>query len=165
MKLSKPDALFLHSFLFHAMTTEHGGDVRARLEELMDSLADFLLTQDESNEPHEEASDDDDQEEEEEEEELQHDMFLTTEMLCALQPATVTSPANEKVTLQFEDVDVEGAVDALVDDGALIITDISSLKVTKKTVELHDGSEWHVFTYKRLPKNWSVLVDKLVGIE
>ena len=178
MKLSKSDALFLHSFLFHALTTHHGGDVRVRLEELMEALADFLLSQDEPEEDHDETSDEDDDQEEDEsddeesddeeddEDDLQHDLLLTTDALCKLQPASVTSPAGEKVTLQFEDVEVEGAVDALVDDGSLIIADVSSLKVTKKTVELHDGSEWHVFTYKRLPKGWSVLgVDKLVGVE
>jgi len=171
MKLSKSDALFLHSFIFHALSSEHSGDVRVKLEVLMESLADSLLsseeTQDqEDEEEEEEESEEDEEEESEEDEEIEHDSFLSPVTIGKLPPASVTSPSGEKVSLQFEDVDMEGAVDALIDDGSVIINEVSTIKVTAKTVELHDGAEWHLFSYKKLPREWRVLkVNSTVGIE
>jgi len=161
MKLSKSDALLVHSLLFHGSTLNLSHDILDRVADLLSSLENFLLSssEDDSSEEDTDAEEDEDEDEEdseseEEDEDIEHDAVLASDELQGLPVANVTSPAGDKVTLQFEDVDSNGAVDALLDDGSVIISDVSSIVVKQKTIELHDGEEWHVFTFRKLPRAW-----------
>jgi hypothetical protein len=129
-------------------------------------LEDFLLSSDEESSEEEEEQEEE-QEEEEEEEKVHHDASVSPEKLQDLTVANVTSPTGEKVSLQFEDVDRDNAIDVLVDEGSMIIENVSSIILKKKTVEFHDGEEWHVFTYKKIPSSWKKTfdIDSVYGVD
>ena len=76
-------------------------------------------------------------------------------VLAVLPPLSVTSPTGSKVSLEFEDVG-ESTVDALLDEGSVILDGVSHLKVDEDSKEIHlyDGSEWHSFGFRKLPKAW-----------
>ena len=69
MKLTKPDALFLHSLLFHVLTEDLGHSVTTRLQDLMSDMEDFLLDSESVGEDELERDVDDEEEDEEELEE------------------------------------------------------------------------------------------------
>ena len=180
MKLNKPDALFLHSLLFHVLTQDLGSDVSTRLRDIMSDMEDFLLTDDayveiESDESEDQEvdddddtddadDDDDDDAEEETSEDVKADAFLKPEDAGKLPALTVSSPTGEKVTFEFEDVGEDDLVDVLIDDGSVIIDSVTHLKVTSTSIEVYDGAEWHVFSTKRLPKTWkNITLDTVYG--
>lgn len=154
MKLSKQDALFLYGILFNHNKHEHNSwDNSSRCSRLLEELESFVLgANDESSQEDEDESGftSENQKEEPESEDT-----VDPDTLAGLPSITVKSPTGSKVDLEFEDVGDESSVDVLLDEGSMIIDSVTHVKLTEKTVELYDGSEWHVFDYKKPPKTWS----------
>ena len=174
MRLSKSDALFLHTVLWHYRMTSQGNfsyTEEDKLNSLVDELSKFVLSVDEDEnqedgylvpyddeeEADEDLEDEDDSEADADEEEITS--FVSPADLAALPTITVISPTGSKVTLEFEDVNEELCVDALLDNGSVIIDSVESLRLTSDAVELYDGEEWHSFTSKKIPKKWLSLID------
>lgn len=167
MKLSKSDALFLYTVMWHyKSTTSSGDEVEERLSELLGMFSEFIMG-DNNNE--EDAADEDDTAEDEscqhcddEEEALEKQeeiaSFITAEELSKLSSALVLSPTGDKISLEFEDVGEEDSVDVLLDSGSIVIDNVSSLRITvtpsATVVDFHDGEAWHDFNVKKLPKSW-----------
>jgi hypothetical protein len=185
MKLSRPEAFFLHNLLFHVSTTQIslGPKEEDDLYDIMNRLCGYVLNEqttsevESSFEPDEVHSSDDfleDEDEDEEDEEsdedeettdegsvevevLDSDAFISPVVLADLPPIGVVSPAGDKISLEFEDVGEADSVDALLDGGTIIIDTVSQVKVAplSKALELFDGEEWHRFEVKKFPKAWS----------
>ena len=183
MRLTKEDALFLYGLLFHcAAGPGMGSAVDERVSEMLDALTEALLgvtdeeetSEDEEEEDEEagdedsddvedtdeEESDDDDEEEEEDTEEVEEPEaadHVCPAVLAGLASLSVVSPTGTKVTLEFEDVGEDTSIDALLDEGSVIIDGVTHLMLESdsKTVRLYDGNEWHLFGVKKLPKAWS----------
>ena len=143
MKLSKSDTLFLYTVMWHyKSTTSSGAEVEERLSELLGAFSNFIMG---DNEDEEITS------------------FITAEELSKLSSALVLSPTGEKISLEFEDVGEEDSVDVLLDNGSVIIDNVSALRLiitpSSTAVDFHDGEEWHVFEVKKLPKSWSKVIE------
>jgi len=176
MKLSKSDALLVYTLLFNQSSLGRSFD--DQLDDVLDRIFAYLtdgdsgyedeeaLTSEESEETEEE--DETESETEDEEESVQVDDYVPVSVLEDLSSASVTSPAGDEMTLEFEKSPTNSSsVDALLDNGTVIIEGISVVKLTEKSIELHDGSEWHVFGCKRVPKQWRKTFEPSVsyGIE
>jgi hypothetical protein len=150
------------------------------LQELQECLRDFIIenhpqADQESHETVDEDEDEDDYveeeedeyEEEEEEEEWKIDTYVSPEDAGELSPITVTSPDGSKVTLEFEDVDEHDNVDALLDDGTVILEGVSSVSFVDGSIRLYDGENLNDFKVRKLPKSWLKLFPKgtVVGFE
>lgn len=162
MKLEKTDALLLHSVLFAYVNSNVSlefVDVE-HLEDLFERLQDYISSSVQEELPEESEEDYcDSDEEEQEDEEVEHDepeieLHVTCQSASDLSPVEVVSPDGSKVTLEFEDVDENSVVDALIDDGNVIIEQISCVVLTDKNISLYDGEEWHDFQIKKTPKAW-----------
>ena len=164
MKLSKTDALLLHAVLFDYVKNAKGVH-NVDAEDLLYALKDFLTS--ESSDDDEDGEDDvdddaevdvehdEDEDDEEDEVELPDvEGYISPAQLAELKPISVVSPAGDKVTLEFEDVGNHDSVDALVDEGTMIIEGIVRVKTSENSVDLFDGEEWHVFTCKKVSKLW-----------
>lgn len=160
MKISKEDSIFLYGVLFHfSLSQDLSSDVRSRVCDLMDLLTsdpeeEIGTDLDEDEEPSEEVDDDSD---EDEVEQPSPDECISPSSLGELPQLCVVSPAGDKIQLEFEDVDEEEHVDALLDEGTVIIDAVSHIHVdsTGKGIRLYDGSEWHHFSITKYPKTWS----------
>ncbi len=172
MKLSKSDALFLYTVMWHyKSTTSSGAEVEERLSELLGTFSNFIIddNEDESEEEEKKSHKEDkscqhcDEEEEALEEQEEITSFITAEELSKLSSALVLSPTGEKISLEFEDVGEEDSVDVLLDSGSVIIDNVSALRLiitpSSTAVDFHDGEEWHVFEVKKLPKSWSKVIE------
>lgn len=162
MKLDKSDALLLHSVLFayaNSNVALEFVDIN-HLEDLFGRLQDYVSGESESytdsspSDHHEEEEDEEDYDEEDEEEEPVAEQFVTCQSASDLSPIEVFSPDGSKVKLEFEDVGEESTVDALVDDGTIIIDAVSCVVLTNQNISLYDGEEWHDFKIKKAPKSW-----------
>lgn len=173
MKLDKSDALLLHSILFAYVNSNVSlefVDVN-HLEDLFERLQEYVTvnssgSSEEPEEIEDDCCDSDDQEQEQEEdEEPEAELHVTCQSASELSPVEVTSPDGSKVTLEFEDVGEDATVDALVDDGNVIIDAISCVVLTNQNISLYDGEEWHDFQIKKAPKTWKRVFPhgKIVG--
>lgn len=175
MKLSKSDALFLYTVMWHyKSTTSSGTEVEERLSELLGAFSNFIMGDNEDEDESEDEEDKNshkedkscqhcDEEEEALEEQEEITSFITAEELSKLSSALVLSPTGEKISLEFEDVGEEDSVDVLLDNGSVIIDNVSALRLiitpSSTAVDFHDGEEWHVFEVKKLPKSWSKVIE------
>ena len=180
MKLSKSDALLVYTLLFN-QTSSLGSSFDDQLDSILDSIFKYLTDEDseahdsseensdETNEEDEDASEDaDNSEEDSEQSNVQVEDYISPLALEELSSANVTSPAGDEVSLEFEKSPSDSStIDALLDGGTVIIEGVNTIKLTEKSVELHDGSEWHIFECKRIPKQWRKALDVSVvyGIE
>ena len=170
MKLSKSDALFLYGVLFHQSSTKAlGYSEEDRLQDLLNSLSEYVLgdsTETEADDHDHDVlgdeSDDVDQSDEDEDEDESSDDEASPEAedivkasaLASLPSITVVSPAGSKVSLEFEDIGDENSVDALLDEGSMIIDSVTHVKLNRDSVELYDSAEWHSFSFKKPSKAW-----------
>ena len=181
MKIDKPDALMLHSVLFAYVNSNVNLEFIDvdHLQSLQERLQDFI-TQAQEDEPHDceteeeldtEESDDYDEDEDEDdvgtsdEQDEQIEVFVTAKDVSDLSPLRVVSPDGSTVSLEFEDVGEDDMVDALIDEGAIIVDSVVKLVVDEKCVSLHDGEEWHDFKVVKLSKSWrrAFPMGKIVG--
>lgn len=186
MKLDKSDALLIHSVLFAYVNARSNMDHMDvdHLQDLQERLRDFIVDdspvteqEQDTDEEYEEEEDDYDDSEEEEEEEEENDVddedewkidtFVSPEEAGELSPITVTSPDGSKVTLEFEDVDEHDNVDALLDDGTVILEGVTSVAFLDGLIRLYDGENLNDFKVRKLPKSWTKLFPKgtVVGFE
>jgi hypothetical protein len=151
-------------------TTSSGDEVEERLTEMLGTFSEFIIEDSnkevypgEDNDVDEDEDDKscqlcEDEEPDAEEEQEEITSFITAEELANLSSALVLSPAGGKISLEFEDVGEEDSVDVLLDNGSVIIDNVSSLRITvtpsTTVVDFHDGEEWHDFNVKKLPKSW-----------
>lgn len=171
MKLSKSDALFLYGVLFHQSSTKSlGYSEEDRLQDLLNSLSEYVLgdsveTQaddhdhdaldDESDDVDQSCDDEDDEDSDDEEEDVPEvEDIVKASALAALPAVTVVSPTGSKVSLEFEDIGDENSVDALLDEGSMIIDSVTHIKLNSDSIELYDSAEWHKFTFKKASKAW-----------
>ena len=172
MKLSKSDALFLYGVLFHQSSTKSlGYSEEDRLQDLLNSLSEYVLgdsveTQaddhdhdalgDESDDVDQSDEDEDEDEDEPSDDEASPEAedIVKASALASLPSITVVSPAGSKVSLEFEDIGDENSVDALLDEGSMIIDSVTHVKLNRDSVELYDSAEWHSFSFKKPSKAW-----------
>ena len=180
MKLDKPDALMLHSVLFAYVNSNVNLEFIDvdHLQSLQERLQDFI-TQEQESERHdceteeelddEETDDYDDEDEDDvdtaDEQDEQIEVFVTAKDVSDLSPLKVVSLDGSTVSLEFEDVGEDDMVDALIDEGAIIVDSVVKLVVDEKCVSLHDGEEWHDFKVVKLSKSWrrAFPMGKIVG--
>ena len=182
MKLDKSDALLIHSVLFAYVNARSNMDHMDvdHLQDLQERLRDFIIDDapvtnqaphsDEAEEDYEEDEDDyeeEDEEYEEEEDEWKIDTFVSPEAAGELSPITVTSPDGSKVSLEFEDVDENDNVDALLDDGTVILEGVTSVAYVDGMIRLYDGENFNDFKVRKFPKAWNKMFPKgtVVGFE
>ena len=178
MKLEKSDALLLHSIVFAYVNSnvsldfidvEHLEDLQFRLSEFVtneEKQSDKCVHVDDvDDDEYDEDEDEDDDDEYDEEEESPIDLFVQPMNADALDQMKVKTPDGSTVFLEFEDISEEKTVDALLDEGNVIIEGILKVAVTDGAVSLYDGEEWHDFKIVKLPKSWKKVfpLGKIVG--
>jgi len=186
MKLEKSDALLLHSVVFAYVNSnvsldfidvEHLEDLQLRLSEFVtnDERHSDECNHDTDGEEYDEVDeddiDDDDDEDEDEDDEDEEpeespiDLFVRPMNADALNQIKVKTPDGSTVFLEFEDVSEVKTVDALLDEGNVIIEGVLKVVVTDNDISLYDGEEWHDFKTVKLPKSWKKLfpLGKIVG--
>lgn len=170
MKIDKPDALMLHSVLFAYVNSNVNLDFVdvEHLQSLQERLQDFITDSqedcqeasdteedyDESDDDNDDYDDEESEEEEEEEEEDPIDVFVAAKDAADLSPLSVVSPDGSTVSLEFEYVGEDDMVDALIDEGTVIVDSVVKVVVDEKSVSLYDGEEWHDFKVVKLSKYW-----------
>lgn len=162
MKLDKSDALLLHSVLFAYVNSNvslefvDANHLESLFERLQDFISDASKVEAAEETSHHDDDEEDDFEDEDEDEEPEPEIEIQVACQAAadLSPMEVISPDGSKVTLEFEDVGDASTVDALIDDGNVIIDVISRVVLTNQNVSLYDGEEWHDFQLKKTPKSW-----------
>ena len=181
MKLDKSDALLIHSVLFAYVNARSNMDHMDvdHLQDLQERLRDFIvddapLTDKEPDSEESEYDDEDDdyeedeEEEEDDEEELKIDAYIDCSSAGELPAVSVTSPDGSKMTLEFEDVDEPDNVDALLDNGTVIIDAVVAVRIENGVISLYDDELRHDFKVtKKVPKSWSKLFpqSQVVGFE
>ena len=182
MKLDKSDALLIHSVLFAYVNARSNMDHMDvdHLQDLQERLRDFIVDDapltdkepDSSESEYDEEEDDYVEEVEEEEDDKAEDLKIDTYVDCSsageLPAVNVTSPDGSKMTLEFEDVDEPDNIDALLDNGTVIIDAVVAVRIENDTISLYDDEQRHDFkATKKLPKAWSKLFPKtqMVGFE
>lgn len=188
MKLDKSDALLIHSILFayvNARSNMDHMDVE-HLQDLQERLRDFIVddapvtdqgTDSEEEEEEEEYDEDDDYEDEqdesdEDEENEAEDVKIDTYVDCSsageLPAVNVLSPDGSAMSLEFEDVDEPNNVDALLDNGTVIIEAVVAVSIENGVISLYDDEQRHDFkVVKKVPKSWNKLFpqSQVVGFE
>jgi hypothetical protein len=184
MKLSKSDALLVHSTIFSYVNSNENitEEDFTELSSLRDRIHEFVTGEDDSD--HEDCNhceesresqhqyDDEDEEDhddgsdDEDEDVIIHD-HVSCQEAADLSPISVFSPNGSKMSLEFEDVGAGTTVDALLDDGTVIIDSISCITLTNQNIALYDGEEWHDFKLKKSPKSWTKVFPhgKTVGFD
>jgi hypothetical protein len=169
MKLSKNDALFLYGILFKNSLSSDliDSEVFDDLSQMMTRLSQFILGG--------ESSDEDDSEEETTDDEVEDscvestftiDEYVTTSHANRLTPAQVKSDAGKNtMRFEFEDVDLDDAVDVLLECGDVIIDSVTAFRRSENTLSVFNG-KWSEFTIVNLPKSWRRFeVDKVYGFK
>jgi hypothetical protein len=175
MKLDKSDALMLHSILFAYVNSDgvklefidvdHIASLQERMQDFITQHLDHddVDVEDETdNDDHDHDEDDEDDEddvdveddEDDEDDEDPIDVFVSPNDISDLSPLKVTSPDGSTISLEFEDVGESDFVDALLDEGTVIIQTVSKIVVSNNCVALFDGEEWHEFKFEKLSKSW-----------
>lgn len=178
MKLDKSDALLIHSVLFAYVNARSNMDHMDvdHLQDLQERLRDFIVEdspvtekeQDTDADADEEYEEEEDDYEEEEEEDFKIDTYVDCSSAGELPSVNVTSPDGSKMTLEFEDVDEPNNVDALLDDGTVIIEAVVAVRLENGVISLYDDEQRHDFKVtKKVPKSWSKLFpqSQVVGFE
>lgn len=173
MKLDKQDALLLHSIVFayansnvnlDFLDLQHLEDLQLRLSDFIthdndnDSCSDHDCASDDEEVDDEEEYDEDSEEYEDDEDDKPVELYVTPERAASLSPIKVISPDGAEVSFEFEDIDEDDVVDALFDDGSVIIEDVFKLEVDEDSIRLHDGEEWHDFKVTKYPKSWKKVI-------
>jgi hypothetical protein len=156
MKLDKSDALVVYSAIFSFVNSHRTID-KDTLDHLLDIQSDIqeFLTDDESSCDEEHEGDCCDHDDDDCDEELpEADSYVSTEAASDLSAVIVTAVDGSKIDLEFEDVGDAETVDALLDDGTVILDKISHVRVVNNEILLFDGEEWHPFKVKKFPKAW-----------
>lgn len=154
MNLSKSDALFLHSLLFHALTKDLGGeDVVSRVQDIMENIESHLLGEHAA----EEEADVEEDVEEEVEEEVDH--YVLANDLHDLPEIVVNRTDGTSVKIEFELCD--DSVDLLL-DGEAVLENVDHINVTGNNIRVYsdEAEEVHHFTVKRLPKKWKQVLQE-----
>lgn len=165
MRLSREDALFLHNVLFRCRSLETDQEIKEKIDDLATALGAWILGSDSELDLGTDVDEDSEDEVEEEldEEPEDEEIFslpdadddVATSLLSDLPAISVTSPAGDEVTLEFEDVGDTESIDVLIDEGSVILDGVVRVRVSKHELELFTDDERHVFEVKRLPKSWS----------
>lgn len=163
MVLSKKDALLMRSIVFSSLLNGGSDNVERSLQELLDKLDEFLLSDISSIQVKEEDSFDDD---DEEVEEMEVDELLPVEKFVNL-PLVEVENGGVKVSLEFEETeDSVDSVSAIFGDYEDTY-EVVALELTDGKVRLHrsDG-EVIECRYEKLPKRWSKTLQekKLYGV-
>lgn len=151
MNISKPDALFLHSLLFHVLTKELGTDVTERVHALMDDIQDFLTDSEHSIDDHHDDDDDD-----ESIEEIDHHVLASD--LHELPEIVVSRADGTTAKMEFEQV--EDVVDLLL-DGDVLVENVGHITVDGNNISIRswDDDNSHDFVAsKRLTKKWKAVL-------
>lgn len=164
MVLSKKDALLMRSIVFSSLLNGGSDNVERSLQELLDKLDEFLLSDISSIQVKEEDSFDDD--DDEEVEEMEVDELLPVEKFVNL-PLVEVENGGVKVSLEFEEAeDSVDSVSAIFGDYEDTY-EVVALELTDGKVRLHrsDG-EVVECRYEKLPKRWSKTLQekKLYGV-
>jgi len=164
MVLSKKDALLMRSIVFSSLLNGGSDNVERSLQELLDKLDEFLLSDISSIQVKEEDSFDDD--DDEEVEEMEVDELLPVEKFVNL-PLVEVENGGVKVSLEFEETeDSVDSVSAIFGDYEDTY-EVVALELTDGKVRLHrsDG-EVIECRYEKLPKRWSKTLQekKLYGV-
>lgn len=169
MKLDKSDALMLHSILFAYVNSDgvklefidvdHIASLQERMQDFITQNLDHHDDTDAEDETDNDDQDDDDEDEDEDDEDEDEDedpidVFVSPNDISDLSPLKVTSPDGSTISLEFEDVGESDFVDALLDEGTVIIQTVSKIVVSNNCVALFDGEEWHEFKFEKLSKSW-----------
>jgi len=158
MNLDKSEALMIYTVLFHYLNTSNLDHVDVEsIEEVVDRLHTYLVGSDASDDEdsdHHDYNDDDSYEEDETADDSSVELYVTPDLAGNLSPITVISPDGSKVSFEFEDIDEKDTVDALFDNGSVIIEGIKKVSVHEGSIHLHDGEDWHVFKTTKYPKTW-----------
>lgn len=175
MKLDKSDALLIHSVLFAYVNARSNIDHMDvdHLQDLQERLRDFIvddapLTDKEPDSEESEYDEEEDEEEDDEEEDLKIDTYVDCSSAGELPAVNVTAPDGSKMTLEFEDVDEPDNVDALLDNGTVIIDAVVAVCIENGVISLYDDEQRHDFKVtKKVPKSWSKLFpqSQVVGFE
>lgn len=164
MKIDKPDALMLHSVLFAYVNSnvnlefidvDHLQSLQERLQDFITDSQEECQEASDTEEDYDDSDDDyDDEDEESEEEEDPINVFVAAKDAADLSPLSVVSPDGSTVSLEFEDVGEDDMVDALIDEGTVIVDSVVKVAIDEKSVSLYDGDEWHDFKVVKLSKSW-----------
>lgn len=174
MKLNKSDAILLHAALFSYINSNVNltEEDFTELSDLRERIYDFIIDSDDTHEitdcsscseacesePSEACEEEEEEEEdydEGEDEALEIEEYITAKLADDLSPIFVISPVGSKISLEFENVGDADSVDALLDEGSVIIDHIDSILLGKDKISLYDGEEWHDFKTKKVPKQWT----------
>ena len=163
MVLSKKDALLMRSIVFSSLLNGGNDSVERSLQELLDKLDEFLLSDISSTQAKEEEDSFDD---DEEVEEMEVDELLPVEKFVNL-PLVEVENGGVKVSLEFEEAeDSVDSVSAIFGDYEDTY-EVVALELTDGKVRLHrsDG-EVIECRYEKLSKRWSKTFEagKLYGV-
>ena len=163
MVLSKKDALLMRSIVFSSLLNGGSDNVERSLQELLDKLDEFLLSDISSIQVKEEDSFDDD---DEEVEEMEVDELLPVEKFVNL-PLVEVENGGVKVSLEFEETeDSVDSVSAIFGDYEDTY-EVVALELTDGKVRLYrsDG-EVIECRYEKPSKRWSKTFEmgKLYGV-
>jgi len=166
MKLSKSDALFLYTVMWHyKSTTSSGDEVEERLSELLGTFSNFIMgdNEDESEEEEEEEEEEDDDDDEDESSTDKPEVpevanWLADTEVDKLQPANVSYSDGSTTSLEFECCDNPDTVDAILDSE--IIPGVHAIELSKDSINIWEPEcGWHTFKFvKKCPKSWSRLL-------
>lgn len=177
MKLDKSDALLIHSVLFayvnarsnmDHMDVDHLQDLQERLRDFIVDDAPVTDQEPESEDEEDDYEEEEDEDEEYDEEDLKIDTYIDCSSAGQLPAVSVTSPDGTKMLLEFEDVDEPNNVDALLDDGTVIIEAVVAVCLENGVISLYDDEQRHDFKVtKKVPKSWTKLFPQaqVVGFE
>lgn len=170
MNITKNDGLLIYRVLHHYLT-QNGSCLSQQDKEhiltVSGDLHNYLLdaTSSHDSDDYEVHDDDaavdiDDSDDEDDEVTIEVDDVLSASALEDLVSAEVISPDGQVIDLEFEkDETGETVIDALLDEGTVVIENIEIVKIVDNTISLFDGGEWHDFKFvKRVPKSWSRII-------
>lgn len=178
MKLTKHDVLFLHAALWHlSLTTSLGLDVQDKLNDMLETFSDCLLSGDDQEETDgdlvlDDSSDDESDDElddyAEDSQETEVDLWISDTILDDLPPAKVKSADGTTTSLEFEmgQGSDDPSVDVILD--AEIINNVQAIKLSNDMLHVWSPeSDWLEFSFvRKLPKTWArhLEVDTIYGI-
>lgn len=177
MKLSKSDALFLYTVMWHyKSTTSSGTEVEERLSELLGTFSNFIMGDNEDEDEDESEDDEEESYDEDEDEEVESSAdkpevpevanWLADTEVDKLQPVNVSYSDGAVTSLEFECCDTPDTVDVILDSE--IIPDVHAIKLSNESISIWEPEYgWHAFKFvKKSPKSWSRLLktDLVYGI-
>ena len=168
MNITKNDGLLIYRVLHHyvaqngsCLSQQDKDHINAVSGDLHNYLLDATTSHDDDDDDVEvNLVDDDKDDEDADEETIEVDDALSASVLEDLVSVEVISPDGQVIDLEFErDESGESVLDAILDEGTIIIENIEIVKIVDNTISLFDGGEWHDFKFvKRVPKLWSRII-------